>query len=170
MSSIEEKSRRTYIHIAIWALILSVFWLLLSGIYNPLMIGFGVASIFVVLLVLRRMEDVDKKRQQVGTGLRLIRYIPWLIAQILKSSIQVTKLIWGSPSKVSPTLAKINISHVPPNKRVLYANSITLTPGTLCVDLKDDELTIHALQKSSITELEEGYMENKITGIWGKSE
>lgn len=170
MSSIEKKSRRNYIHIAIWALILSVFWLLLSGIYNPLMIGFGVASIFVVLLVLRRMEDVDKKRQQVGTGLRLIRYIPWLIAQILKSSIQVTKLIWGSPGKVSPTLAKINVSHVPQNKRVLYANSITLTPGTLCVDIKDDELTIHALQKSSITELEEGYMENKITGIWGKSE
>jgi len=170
MSIIEKKIRRNFIHISIWALILSVFWLLLSGIYNPLMIGFGVASIFVVLLVLGRMEDVDKTRQQVGTGLRLIRYIPWLIVQVLKSSIHVTKLIWGSPSKVSPTLAKINISNVPPSKRVLYANSITLTPGTLCVDLKDDELTVHALQKSSITALEKGYMENKITGIWGKSE
>ncbi len=170
MPSIEKKSRRNYIHIAIWALILSIFWLLLSGIYNPLLLSFGAVSIFVVLLVLRRIEDVDKKRQHLGTGLRLIRYIPWLIGQILKSSIHVTKLIWGSPSKVSPTLAKINISNIPPNKRVLYANSITLTPGTLCVDLKGDELTVHALQKSSITELEEGYMENKITGIWGKSE
>jgi multicomponent Na+:H+ antiporter subunit E len=170
MSNIEKKSRRSYIHITIWALILSVFWLLLSGMYNPLLLSFGMASVVVVLLVLRRMENVDKKRQQVGTGLRLIRYTPWLIAQVLKSSIHVTKLIWGSPNKVSPTLAKINISNVPPNKRVLYANSITLTPGTLCVDLKGDELTIHALQKSSITELEEGYMENKITSIWGKSE
>jgi multicomponent Na+:H+ antiporter subunit E len=170
MSNIEKKSRRNYIHITVWALILSVFWLLLSGMYNPLLLSFGMASIVLVLFVLRRMETVDKKRQQVGTGLRLIRYIPWLIAQVLKSSIQVTKLIWGSPNKVSPTLAKINISNVPPNKRVLYANSITLTPGTLCVDLKDNELTIHALQESSITELEEGYMENKITSIWGKSE
>jgi multicomponent Na+:H+ antiporter subunit E len=170
MSNIEKKTCRNYIHITIWALILSVFWLLLSGMYNPLLLSFGMTSIVVVLIVLRRMENADKKRQQVGTGLRLIRYIPWLIAQVLKSSIHVTKLIWGSPNKVSPTLAKINISNVPPNKRVLYANSITLTPGTLCVDLKGDELTIHALQKSSITELEEGYMENKITSIWGKSE
>lgn len=170
MSNIKKKSEHNYIHITKWALILSVFWLLLSGLYNPLLLSFGVVSVLVVLFVLKRMEGVDKKRQQVGTGLRLIRYIPWLIGQTLKSSIHVTKLICSSPNKVTPTLAKINISNVPPNKRVLYANSITLTPGTLCVDLKGDELTIHALQESSISELEKGSMENKITGIWGKSE
>jgi len=50
---------------------------------------------------------------------------------------------------------------------VLYANSITLTPGTLSVDLDENELTVHALQKSSIDELKEGGMEKKISSIWG---
>ncbi len=169
MSKMKKESDHSYLYFTKWALILSVFWLLLSGMYNLLLLSFGAVSVIVVLFVLIRMESADKKRQEIGTGIRLLRYIPWLMGQILKSSIHVTKLIWGSPNNVSPTLAKIDASNVPSNRRVLYANSITLTPGTLSVDLKDGELTVHALQKSSVKELEEGYMENKITGIWGKA-
>lgn len=131
------------------------------------MLVFGAVSIFVTLFVLRRMDNVDREPQHLGTGIRLIRYLPWLIGQIFSSSIHVTKLIWGSPDNVSPTLAKINAENVPPNTRALYANSITLTPGTLSVDLVDDEVTVHALQKSSIDSLKEGTMEKRITGIWG---
>lgn len=156
-------------HIAKWAVLLSIFWLLLSGIIKPLLLSFGVVSVVVVLYVLKRMDEVDKERQQIGTGLRLIRYLPWLIGQIISSSLHVTKLIWGSPDKVSPTLAKINAENVPLNNRALYANSITLTPGTLSVDLDGGEVTVHALKKSSIDELEDGYMEKKITGIWGEN-
>ena len=56
---------------------------------------------------------------------------------------------------------------VPSESRVLYANSITLTPGTLSVDLEDGEITVHALQEASIEELKEAGMEEKITGLWG---
>ncbi|MEM7260272.1 MAG: Na+/H+ antiporter subunit E, partial [Pseudomonadota bacterium] len=81
----------------------------------------------------------------------------------------VTKLIWGPSGKVSPTLATIDAKNVRPDCRALYANSITLTPGTLSVDLEGGDLTVHALQKSSIDELEDGFMEKKITGIWGEN-
>jgi len=156
-------------HIAKWAILLSTFWLLLSGYIQPILLGFGAISVLVVLFVLKRMDDVDQEKQEIGTGLRLVKYTPWLIWQIIRSSLQVTKLIWGSPDKVSPSLAKISAKNIPPHRRALYANSITLTPGTLSVDLVDDEITVHALQKSSIDELEQKAMEKKITGIWGEN-
>jgi multicomponent Na+:H+ antiporter subunit E len=155
-------------HMTKWTILLSTFWLLLSGYIQPLLLGFGAVSVIVVLFVLKRMDDVDQEKQELGTGLRLIRYLPWLTWQIITSSLQVTKLIWGSTDKLSPSLATIKVDNVPPKRRALYANSITLTPGTLSVDLVGDEITVHALQKSSIDELEQKVMEKKITQIWGE--
>ncbi len=155
-------------HMTKWTILLSTFWLLLSGYIQPLLLTFGIASVVIVLFVLKRMDDVDQEKQEIGSGLRLMRYLPWLTWQIISSSLQVTKLIWGSADKVSPSLATIKVGNIPPNRRALYANSITLTPGTLSVDLVGDEITVHALQKSSIDELEQKVMEKKITQIWGE--
>lgn len=156
-------------HIGKWAVLLSVFWLLLSGYIQPLLLSFGFVSVVLVLVVLKRMDNVDRDPKQIRSGHRMLRYSIWLLGQIFSSSAHVTKLVWGSSSKLSPALAKIPVDKVPPGNRVLYANSITLTPGTLSVDLQDDTVTVHALQKSSIEELEQGDMERKITGIWGEN-
>lgn len=156
-------------HIGKWAVLLTVFWLLLSGYIQPLLLSFGAISVALVLVVLKRMDDVDEEPRAVRTGHRIMRYLVWLLKETVKSSIHVTKLVWGSPDKVSPALGKINVANVHPENRVLYANSITLTPGTLSVDLEGDEITVHALQSSSIEELKQGDMERKITGIWGEN-
>lgn len=159
-----------YLHSAKWAILLSIFWLLLSGILEPLFLSFGAVSVAVAIFVLNRMDAVDKEQQQIGAVLRIIRYLPWLFGQIFSSSVHVTMLVWGAPNKVSPALAKINVEAVPLNLRTLYANSITLTPGTLSVDLDDREVTVHALQKSSIDKLEHGYIATKIRDIWSDNE
>lgn len=156
-------------YIVKWSVVLTIFWLLLSGFIEPLLLSFGALSVVVVLFILKRMDKVENEPRQISTSLRLIRYMPWLIGQIFSSGFHVTKLIWGSPDKVSPAIAKINAKDVPVSNRVLYANSITLTPGTLSVDLEEGEVTVHALQKSSIEELEEGHMEKRITAIWGEN-
>lgn len=156
-------------HIGKWAVLLSVFWLLLSGYIQPMLLSFGVISVAIVLLVLKRMDAVDKEPRKIGSVHQTIRYLVWLLGQIMNSSIHVTKLIWGPSNQISPSLVKIKANSVPPKKRVLYANSITLTPGTLSVDLKDGEITVHALQKSSIEELQQGDMERKIIAIWGEN-
>lgn len=155
-------------HIAKWAILLSVFWLLLSGFIQPLLLSFGAISVAIVLVVLRRMDMVDEQPRQISSGHQMMRYMAWLLREIFKSSLHVAKLVWSSPDKVSPTLAKINAQKVDPKYRVLYANSITLTPGTLSVDLQGDEITVHALEEKSIEELKQGEIEKKITGIWGE--
>jgi multicomponent Na+:H+ antiporter subunit E len=156
-------------HISKWAILLSAFWLLLSGYIEPLLLSFGLISVAIVLIVLKRMDAVDQEPILISSIHKITHYFIWLLIQIAKSSIHVTKLIWGSSDKLSPTLATISASNIHPSKRTLYANSITLTPGTLSVDLKNDEITVHALQNASIEELKEGQMERKITNIWGEN-
>lgn len=156
-------------HIGKWAILLSIFWLLLSGYIQLLLLSFGLVSVFIVLVLLKRMDDVDKEPKQMGVNFKMLQYVPWLILQIVKSSIDVTKLIWGRSDNVTPALAKIESQNVPTESQVLYANSITLTPGTLSVDMDESVITVHALNKASIDDLKKGEMEQKITGIWGKS-
>lgn len=153
-------------YIGKWALLLVVFWLLLSGYLQPLLLSFGAISIGIVLIVLKRMDAIDNEPRVINFGLRMVRYLAWLVGQILTSSLHVTKLVWTSSNTISPALEKIPANTVPDNTQVLYANSITLTPGTLCVDLEDDELTVHALQATSIDELNQGYMNSRISDVW----
>ena len=157
-------------HLVKWAVLLALFWLLLSGYYQSLILFFGVVSVLLVVYVLHRMDLTDDEPKPVASGFRISRYFAWLLGQIVSSSIHVTKLVWGDPKNLSPSLAKVSAHSVPEKVRVLYANSITLTPGTLSVDLEDGEITVHALQKESIDELQQGEMENKITSIWGKKQ
>ncbi|MDX1452317.1 MAG: Na+/H+ antiporter subunit E [Oleiphilaceae bacterium] len=153
-------------HSGKWAILLSAFWLLLSGYIQPLLLSFGVISVALVVYVLKRMDTVDQEPKRMSSGSRMMRYLVWLLGQIMSSSIHVTKLVWGSKAELSPTLERIPAHNIPASKRALYANSITLTPGTLSVDLENDHVTVHALQKSSIDEIKEGEMERKITSIW----
>ena len=152
-----------------WAALLSLFWLLLSGYFQPLMLSFGAISVLIVLLVLNRMHAADEEPRLLKSSYRIVLYSGWLLGQIIKSGVQVTKLIWSPSRSLSPSLSKIKIQDVPTQCRVLYANSITLTPGTLSVDLKDDEITVHALQSESIDELKQGEMDKKIAKIWSET-
>ncbi len=156
-------------HIGKWGLMLAVFWMLLSGYFKPLMLGFGVISVIIVLIFLKRMDKVDNDPKFISSGHRMLRYAIWLVWQIVLSSLHVTRLVWGSADKLSPSLAKVSVRNTQETERVIYANSITLTPGTLSVDLEDDEITVHALQEASIEELKAGDMESKITSIWGEN-
>ena len=156
-------------HISKWTALLSIFWIFLSGYIEPLLLSFGVISVALVIVVLKRMDAVDGEQKSISSGFRMWRYIAWLFGQIARSSIHVAKLVWGSPDKLSPSIATIDAISVPENTRVLYANSITLTPGTLSVDLEDGKITVHALQSESIKELHEGEMESRIKGLWGSA-
>ncbi len=155
-------------HTIKWATLLSVFWLLLSGYIQPLLLSFGIVSVILVVFVLKRMDTQDAEPQKLGSVWVMLRYFSWLLGQIAISSMHVTKLIWSPARELSPSLAKIPVKNVPKDSRVLYANSITLTPGTLSVDMQDDEITVHALEQSSIVELNDGSMEKKITSLWGE--
>ncbi|ARU57778.1 cation antiporter [Oleiphilus messinensis] len=152
-------------HILGWGAALTVFWLLLSGMFIPLMLFFGGLSIVLVLCIVKRMDTIDGEIKSVYLGPKLMLYCAWLVAQIVKSSYHVVRLVWSKKPELSPTVALISTDRNAELGRVLYVNSITLTPGTLSIDIVDDVITVHALDKQSIQDLESGDMERRIAKV-----
>ncbi len=146
-------------------LILSAFWVLNSGYYTTLMLALGLVSIVFVLFIAYRMDVVDHESQAIQISLRLPGFLVWLLKELILSNIAVVKCIWQGNSSISPTIATIKSTQNTDLGKVIYANSITMTPGTVTVELAGDRLMVHALQKESILELKAGEMDRRITEL-----
>jgi len=148
------------------AVFLSVLWLLLSGHFSePLMLGFGVASVLAVVFITYRKQALDAEGHPVHLILRALAYWPWLLKEIVIANIDVAKAILASPMTIAPTVFTVTGSQKSELGRVIYANSITLTPGTVTVDLADDKLTVHALTKAGLEGVESGEMDRRVTHL-----
>jgi multicomponent Na+:H+ antiporter subunit E len=146
-------------------LILAVFWLLNSGHYTPLINTLGLISIALVLYIAHRMDVVDHESQPLRLTLRIPGYHLWLSKEIILSNISVVKHIWLGNETISPVLTTIKASQKTDMGKVIYANSITLTPGTVAVDLLGDQITVHALLRKDIEVLQAGEMDRRISRL-----
>lgn len=150
------------------AVVLSGLWLLLSGHYNPLLIGLGVASVVLTLIVSVRMNVTDREGHPVHLALRGLIYWPWLIKEIVVANIDVAKAILGLTDAIRPSLFTIKASQRTDLGKTIYANSITLTPGTVTIGMDDDELHIHALTPAAREGLATGEMDRRVTSVEGE--
>lgn len=91
-----------------------------------------------------------------------IIYFFWLLKEIAKSSVNVTKLILSRKLSLSPAAAWIYTKQSSDIGRVIYANSITLTPGTITICVENQRLLVHSLEALNLKDLESGEMDNKI--------
>ena len=141
---------------------LFLFWLLLSGHYVALIIAFGVASALLVTWLVYRMDRVDAEPGDFRPGLGVLRYFAWLMWQVVLSNIDVARRIWHPALPIRPTWQRLDTKVSTPLEKTLYANSITLTPGTLTTDVREDHFMIHSLSPEGIEELRKGEMEKRI--------
>ncbi len=149
------------------AAVLFGFWLLLSGFFTPLLLGAGVLSVVAVVAFVWRMEVVDHEGHPVHLGWRAVVYFPWLMWQILKSGWQVSRIILTPSLPISPTLAPTRASQKTTVGMAAFANSITLTPGTISVETGDDEILVHALTKEAMDDLQAGEMDRRVVRMEG---
>ena len=140
---------------------LAAFWLLSSGHYNAFMLSLGAASIIAVLYIAHRMDVVDHESQPIHLTLKFLSYYAWLIKEIILANIFVVKHIWLGNKSITPTLKTIKGSQNTDIGKVIYANSITLTPGTVTVNLEGNLFMVHALCHKSIDDLEAGEMDRR---------
>jgi len=152
-------------HTVILSLFLSAFWLLISGHNTILMLSLGVISIALVLYIAHRMDVVDHESQPLHITLKLPGFYAWLIKEIVLANLLVVKHIWLGNKTISPTLKIIKASQKTDIGKVIYANSITLTPGTVTVNLQGDQFMVHALLRESIEDLEAGEMDRRVTQL-----
>ena len=152
-------------HTIYLSLFLAAFWLLNSGHNTSLMLLLGATSIAFVLYIAHRMDVVDHESQPLHLTLKLPGYYAWLIKEIILANFLVVKHIWLGNKTISPVLTTIKVSQKTDIGKVIYANSITLTPGTVTVALEGDKFIVHALLRESIIDLQTGEMDRRITEL-----
>ena len=143
-----------------------ILWLIFSGIYEPLTLTFGVVSVLIVTAInsLLNMSTVTEAKVSFSYKKFFVRYIPWVLKEIVVSGIKTSGAILGL-RKFKSDAKKIQLSQRTPLGTVIYGNSITLTPGTLTVEVYKDNLFVHALCDSSLNELEVGEMDKRVTDL-----
>jgi multicomponent Na+:H+ antiporter subunit E len=155
-------------HILVLFVTLAALWLLWSGLYLPLMLALGLASVVLVVWLTRRLETIDHESVPTHLGPKVISYWAWLIKEIVVSSITVTKIVLSRDMPISPTVVQTRSKSPGVVGRVLFGNSITLTPGTLTTDMDDDGLlTVHALTKEGADGVVNGDMNDRVAALPG---
>lgn len=146
-------------------LFLFALWVLLSGHYTPLMLLFGVLSTLFVVFLATRADLIDRETQPVLIKLSVLFYWVWLGREIIKSNIDVTRRILSPGLPISPTVFTVRAGQKTELGRVTYANSITLVPGTVTMDVDGDVFTVHALTREAAADLKRGEMNRRVCNV-----
>ncbi len=147
-----------------------ILWVLLSGYFTPLLLSFGVLSSTLVALLAWRMEVIDRERLPLRLNINshIFSYWPWLLWQIVKANIDVTRRILDPKLPIGPTLFSMKLPQSSDLGQVIYANSITLTPGTITTYLSDGRIDVHALTQEAADEVLEGEMSRRVVALEGQ--
>lgn len=146
---------------------LFVLWLLLSGHYDPLLLSLGAVSCMLVAWIAYRMDVADHEGHPIHLTWRVLLYWIWLFWEIIKSNIQVARLILAPRLAISPTVIKVKASQPDDLGHVTYANSITLTPGTVSIDVRNATIEVHAITREMAESLQTGEMDRRVTRMEG---
>ena len=150
---------------------LVVTWLVWSGVpdwdgkHVPLTMVFGALSVAIVFAIGRRMETRNLGDPPVAFWFRQAVYGPWLLKEIVLANLHVTRVILSRDPPIQPQLLRLTSTQRTAVGRTVYANSITLTPGTITLDLEGSELLVHALTREAADALREGEMDRRVTAL-----
>lgn len=130
----------------ILVLVLAALWLLLSGYFDhPLLLTFGAGSVLFAAWLARRAAVLDDDSVPASLFPRILGYWIWLGGEIGKANLMVMRQALAVEPKLSPKLFTVPNPPRSTVGKVTFANSITLTPGTVSVDLRENEILVHGL-------------------------
>lgn len=150
-------------------LMLFAFWLALSGHYTTFLIAVGALCALACAAVARRMATADAEGHPAHLIGGAITYFPWLAWEVVKSAWAVSRIIISPKLPISPTMTTVDASQRTSVGIATYANSITLTPGTITTHVRGNRLTVHALVREGALDLEGGGMDARVTKFEGGS-
>jgi multicomponent Na+:H+ antiporter subunit E len=155
------------VRLASLAVVLFSLWLALSGHYTPFLLGAGAAAAVLCVVIAVRMGIADVEGHPVHLVRGALTYFPWLLREIAKSAWSVSKLILNPRLPISPTMTQVVATQKTTVGVASYANSITLTPGTITTGVKGNVLTVHALTLEGALDLERGGMDARVSRFEG---
>lgn len=156
-------------HAVSLSIILASLWILMSGHFEPFLLSMGAVSILLTVWVSARLGIIDREAVPVHMLPRALTYWPWLIKEIVKANIDVAKIIVNPRLPISPVMFRTKATQKTELGHAVYANSITLTPGTISIDLEGDMITVHALTVDGAEGVESGDMDRRCTHLEGEA-
>ncbi len=127
---------------------LTLLWLGMSGIYEPVVLSLGVISIAITVILATRLGLKDRETSPYHRIIPFLLYTPYLIMEILKANLTVIKAILKPDMDIQPTMVKVKTTCRSDLAKVIFANSITLTPGTVTLRVDDDSMLVHGLYEA----------------------
>lgn len=163
-----EEVKTSPIHLISLTGVLVAVWLLWSGHFTGLLLSLGAVSCALVVFLSHRLGIVDNEGQPLSWGARPLVYFPWLAVEVVKANIDVALRVLGI-KPVAPALARVPVPQKTDLGRVVYADSITLTPGTVSIELEEDVVLVHAISRDGIDDLKSGEMARRVLSLEGSS-
>ncbi len=154
----------TAIRIVLLSAVLFAYWLLLSGHYAPWLVISGAVLCVGVVIFAFAKGVVDREGFPFGQILRGLVYWPWLLWQIVLSALNVARIIVSPKMPISPTMVRVKTKQKTPVGLTTYANSITLTPGTISIEVSESGqfIWVHAITHDGASGFEDDPMNDKV--------
>jgi multicomponent Na+:H+ antiporter subunit E len=170
LSTSFEAKQLNWVRRGVVFVILMAFWLLFSGKLDLFHLSLGVLCSALIAVVSGDLliHDVRPNRR-LKKSWRFLLYVPWLIYQVIMANFHVAMLVID-PKRIDPRIIRFRTKLKSDFAMVTYANSLTLTPGTITMDIDDGEFYVHALSKKVADDLEGGDMERRIAYIFMETE
>ena len=150
--------------LSLWGFLFAL-WVLLSWHFTALLISFGLATCTLAVWTVRRMGTLDRESVPLHLVFRAIAYLPWLTWEILKANVRVARIILARRLAVDPSIVHFFGSQKTDLGRFMYANSITLTPGTVTTGIVGEDFEVHAIVHSEIDGSEENEMNRRVAWV-----
>jgi multicomponent Na+:H+ antiporter subunit E len=149
-------------HMSALLVILAVLWWILSGYTKVLLISLGIVSVIFTTFLAHRMNVVDDESHPLHLSFKLVRYWGYLLGQIVISNFQVIKVILSPNPDIDPSIVQTRISRHSELGKVVLGNSVTLTPGTVTLEVKGDLIEAHALNRAAAQGVLSGDMDARV--------
>lgn len=163
------------VHMTCLALVLFAFWMILSGRTETKFVVYGILTAVVTTwvtypLLLVPNKDGSKKYYVFGFSIpKMIMYFFWLMWQLVLANIDVLLATTGQELNIDPKIVRFRFMADNPMASVILANSITLTPGTVTMNVTDDGVyEIHALTVGAAAGVLDGGMQKKVADLYGE--
>ncbi|MBT8436951.1 MAG: Na+/H+ antiporter subunit E [Gammaproteobacteria bacterium] len=146
-------------------LLLVAAWLLWSGLFKPLLLALGIFSCLLTFILIRRMGYFDNELFALHFSFRLFGFWGWLVREVLLSSLEVARIVLDPRLPISPRVVEFKVTAQHPADQAILGNAITLTPGTLTIDLYKGVLKAHTLTEAGARDLMSGEMDRRVARL-----
>ncbi len=147
-------------------LILAILWLVFSANFGLYFLAAGIISLLTTLAITKKYFSQSNYDLFIcGFKLSWLCFFVSLLREIVVSSFIISRIIWSKNIEIEPLEGYVDCAELSENKKVIYANSITLTPGTMTLKLEKDRIFVHALDKSFLQDLKNGGLKKIVEKI-----